>query len=130
MTIPLPANVDLSLVYSEAYRPWPGIGCGGKTQPTQEKPSLAARLGRSWDMSQRRRLGAWVFQILHYPQPEAAKETPTAVRRHQAPYHGRGRVDLYPRALPRPPRTGIATTGLRVASDHDGKGSGGPAIRI
>ena len=73
----------------------------------------------------------WVFQILYHLQPEAAKEAPTvqsAVVRH--PTTGVDEQTTILAHFPTHRTTGIATTGFRVASDYNGKGSGGPAIRI
>lgn len=73
----------------------------------------------------------WVFQILYHLQPEAAKEAPvvqSAVLKH--PQTGVDEQTSIITHFPSHRSTGIATTGLRVASDPDGKQSAGPAIRI
>ncbi|SPO03431.1 related to dimeric dihydrodiol dehydrogenase [Cephalotrichum gorgonifer] len=73
----------------------------------------------------------WVFQILYHLQPEAEKEAPVvqaAVLNH--PTTGTDDQTTIITHFPAHRSTGIALTGLRVATDPDGKGTAGPAIRI
>lgn len=72
----------------------------------------------------------WVYQILYHLQPEAKEPAvvQTSVIRH--PETGVDEQTSILVHFPNNRSTGVATTALRVASDPDGEGSAGPAIRI
>ncbi|KAI1188452.1 hypothetical protein F5B17DRAFT_439559 [Nemania serpens] len=73
----------------------------------------------------------WVFQILYHLQPEAEKEAPKTLAAIQ-PYHKTGSDESTTVVVQFPGHKtqGIALTSLRVATNTDGKNSGGPAIKI
>lgn len=73
----------------------------------------------------------WVFQTLYHTQPGQTKEAPkvlAAVDQYAAT--GADEMTSIICHFPGNSRVGIATTGLRVATDPDGQSSGGPPIRI
>ena len=77
----------------------------------------------------------WVFQTLYLTQPEDERQPPTVVSALKKYTTGADEMTSmildFPRAANRGGNAhGIATTALRTASDPDGKGSAGPAIRV
>ncbi|KAI1816386.1 hypothetical protein GGS20DRAFT_575479 [Poronia punctata] len=75
----------------------------------------------------------WVFQILYHLQPRAEedKEAPTTVAAIEK--YDRTGADESTTVLVRFPQhksMGVAMTSLRLATNTDGKNSGGPAIKI
>ncbi|KAI1192978.1 hypothetical protein F5X97DRAFT_315673 [Nemania serpens] len=73
----------------------------------------------------------WVFQILYHLQPEAEKEAPKTLAAIQ-PYHktGSDEASTVIVQFPGHKSQGLALTSLRIATNTDGKNSGGPAIKI
>jgi len=72
----------------------------------------------------------WVFQTLYHTQPDAEKEAPKVVSAINKYRTGADEQTSIICQFPKHGLMGIATTGMRVATDPDGKGSAGPAIRI
>lgn len=76
-----------------------------------------------------------VFQTLYTTQPVDSRKPPT-VQSTMRKYPKTGADELttmlltFPRDLPAGDAHGVATTGMRVTSDPDSKGAGGPAIRV
>lgn len=72
----------------------------------------------------------WVFQILYHLQP-GSKETPRVVANiHKYDRTGADEDTTVIVSFPQHKLVGIATSSLRAASDVDGKGTTGPAVRI
>lgn len=73
----------------------------------------------------------WLFQILYHLQPEAEKEAPKTLAAVQQ-YHKTGSDEATTIIVQFPGHKtqGIALTSLRIATNTDGKNSGGPAIKI
>ncbi|KAI1117531.1 hypothetical protein F5Y14DRAFT_352773 [Nemania sp. NC0429] len=73
----------------------------------------------------------WVFQILYHLQPEAEKEAPQTLAAI-LPYHRTGSDESTTVVVQFPGHKsqGVALTSLRIATNTDGKNSGGPAIKI
>ncbi|KAL2167064.1 hypothetical protein VTG60DRAFT_1823 [Thermothelomyces hinnuleus] len=72
----------------------------------------------------------WVFQTLYHVQPEEQKEKPNVVAAVNKYHTGADETTSIIVQFPQHKSHGIALTSLRVASDPDGKNSGGAAIRI
>ncbi|ROW06431.1 hypothetical protein VMCG_04305 [Cytospora schulzeri] len=70
----------------------------------------------------------WLFQTLYHLQGE--KETPQVVAAMNKYTTGADENTTLVVSFPKHKQMGIATTGLRVASDIDEKGTAGPAMRI
>ena len=70
----------------------------------------------------------WLFQTLYHLQED--KETPQVVASMQKYKTGADENTVLVVSFPGNKQMGIATTGLRTASDIDEKGTSGPAIRI
>ncbi|KUI73907.1 hypothetical protein VM1G_09397 [Cytospora mali] len=70
----------------------------------------------------------WVFQTLYHLQEE--KETPNVVASMNKYTTGADEDTALVVSFPKHKQMGIATTGLRVATDVDDKGTAGPAMRI
>jgi predicted dehydrogenase len=72
----------------------------------------------------------WVFQTLYHVQPEEQKESPKVVAAVNKYHTGADETTSIIVQFPQHKSHGIALTSLRVASDVDGQGTGGAAIRI
>ncbi|KAL2149600.1 hypothetical protein VTH82DRAFT_8252 [Thermothelomyces myriococcoides] len=72
----------------------------------------------------------WVFQTLYHLQPEEQKEKPNVVAAVNKYHTGADESTSIIVQFPKHKSHGIALTSLRVATDPDGKNSGGAAIRI
>lgn len=72
----------------------------------------------------------WVFQTLYHTQPEKDKESPQVVSGMTKYKTGADEQTSIICQFPGHALMGVATTGLRVASDPDGTKTAGPAIRI
>jgi len=72
----------------------------------------------------------WVFQSLYHMQPEKKKEAPKVVAAINKYTTGADEMTTIICQFPEHKSMGIATTCMRLATDTDGKGSAGPAIRI
>jgi len=72
----------------------------------------------------------WVFQSLYHVQPEASKEAPKVVSAINKYKTGADEQTSIICQFPQHASMGIATTGMRVATDPDGQKSAGAAIRI
>lgn len=70
----------------------------------------------------------WLFQTLYHLQEE--KETPQVVAAMNKYTTGADENTTLVVSFPKHKQMGIATTGLRVASDLGDKGTSGPAMRI
>ncbi|KAL2160218.1 hypothetical protein VTH06DRAFT_1391 [Thermothelomyces fergusii] len=72
----------------------------------------------------------WVFQTLYHLQPEGQKEKPKVAAAVDKYHTGADEATSIIVQFPKHKSHGIALTSLRVATDPDGKNSGGAAIRI
>ena len=72
----------------------------------------------------------WVFQTLYHVQPEEQKESPKVVAAVNKYHTGADETTSIIVQFPQHKSHGIALTSLRVASDVDGQGTSGAAIRI
>lgn len=72
----------------------------------------------------------WVFQTLYHLQPGNVKEAPKLASAIHKYHTGADEMTSVICHFPKYRSMGIATTALRIATDPDGKGSAGPAIRI
>lgn len=72
----------------------------------------------------------WLFQILYHLQPEAEKEAPKTLAAIQQYKTGADESTSIIVQFPGHKTTGVALTSLRIATNTDGKNSGGPAIKI
>ncbi|GAB1312993.1 D-xylose 1-dehydrogenase (NADP(+)) [Madurella fahalii] len=72
----------------------------------------------------------WVFQSLYHVQPEEEKEAPNVVAAVNQYHTGADETTSIIVQFTKHKSHGIALTSLRVATDVDGRNSGGPAIRI
>jgi len=72
----------------------------------------------------------WLFQILYHLQPEAEKEAPKTIAAINKYKTGADESTSVVVQFPGHRSMGIALTSLRVATNTDGKNSGGPAIKI
>lgn len=77
----------------------------------------------------------WVFQTLYHTQPESERQAPSVVSALRKYSTGADEMTTMLLTFPRSDKLGgdahgIATTGMRVTPDPDGKGSAGPAIRV
>ncbi|KAI6778772.1 putative oxidoreductase-like protein [Emericellopsis cladophorae] len=72
----------------------------------------------------------WVFQSLYHVQPEASKEAPDVVSAINKYKTGADEQTSIICQFHQHASMGIATTGLRVATDPDGQKTAGAAIRI
>ncbi|KAL2265659.1 hypothetical protein VTJ83DRAFT_6759 [Remersonia thermophila] len=72
----------------------------------------------------------WVFQTLYHVQPEATKEKPQVVAAVTKYHTGADEATSILLHFPQHRSQGVALTSLRVASDIDGRGTAGAAIRI
>ncbi len=72
----------------------------------------------------------WVFQSLYHVQPEEEKEAPQVFAAVNKYHTGADETTSIIVQFPKHRSQGIALTSLRVASDVDGQGTSGAAIRI
>ncbi|CAJ2511559.1 Uu.00g071840.m01.CDS01 [Anthostomella pinea] len=72
----------------------------------------------------------WLFQILYHLQPESQKEAPKTVAAINKYRTGADEMTNIILQFPQHKSMGVAMTALRIATDTDGKNSGGPAIKI
>ncbi|KAI1428833.1 hypothetical protein F5Y12DRAFT_710776 [Xylaria sp. FL1777] len=72
----------------------------------------------------------WLFQILYHLQPEAEKEVPKTLAAIQQYKTGADESTSVIVQFPGHKTMGVAMTSLRIATNTDGKNSGGPAIKI
>ncbi|KEY66445.1 hypothetical protein S7711_06185 [Stachybotrys chartarum IBT 7711] len=72
----------------------------------------------------------WVFQTLYLTQSEKDKEAPKVTAASNLYSTGADEQTTIIVQFPKHKRMGIATTGLRAATDPDGQNSAGAAIRI
>jgi len=72
----------------------------------------------------------WLFQILYHLQPESEKESPVTVAAIEKYRTGADESTTVVVRFPQHKSMGVAMTSLRIATNTDGKNSGGPAIKI
>jgi predicted dehydrogenase len=72
----------------------------------------------------------WLFQILYHLQPETEKESPKTLAAITKYKTGADESSSVMVQFPHHKSTGVALTSLRIATNTDGKNSGGPAIKI
>ncbi|KAI0391042.1 NAD(P)-binding protein [Xylariaceae sp. FL0594] len=72
----------------------------------------------------------WLFQILYHLQPESEKESPLTVAAIEKYRTGADESTTVIVRFPQHKSMGVAMTSLRIATNTDGKNSGGPAIKI
>lgn len=72
----------------------------------------------------------WVFQSLYHVQPEEEKEAPNVLAAVNKYHTGADETTSIVLQFPKHKSHGLALTSLRVASDVDGQGTSGAAIRI